>query len=404
MIGLLLAAWLDVRSKPLRTAAAIAGMVAAIVAVVLVDAAGVLSRDANDEYLARNYGLPVTVSIGTADGEITPEQAARLEAMLRGNGVKALSPTVGIGITRQQGDTLTLDGATWVSSAYRDIRIVDLVAGSWPIDTARGEVAHAVITEGKARELGFDPPAAAVGQAIWFTHTQGASAGDLKTATLQPMIVDAVAAPTTNAFESGGILIVSDVARPGFLDNRPGGARWLARVNPADYGLLQTLVASVTDERGAPVFDLRRVDQSQELAPVLDQQEVTARAVIAVALAIGGLGILGVGVASVRERRQDFGLRRALGASTAVIFTGVIVQTLIEVLLATVAGIVIAAVLLELFARELVLERLPLPPSTALPVESALLGLAGALIVGLVAGLIPAVSAARASVVQALRA
>ncbi len=139
--------------------------------------------------------------------------------------------------------------------------------------------------------------------------------------------VDAVAAPTSNAFENDGILIVSDVARPAFLENRPGSARWLA--------------------------------------PVLDQQQGTARAVI---------------------------------------FTGVIVQTLIEVLLAAVAGIVIAAVLLELFARELVLERLPMPPSTVVPVESALLELAGALIVVLLASLIPAISAARSSEVQALRA
>jgi putative ABC transport system permease protein len=106
----------------------------------------------------------------------------------------------------------------------------------------------------------------------------------------------------------------------------------------------------------------------------------------------------------VRERSKDFGLRRALGASKAVIFAGVIAQTLLEVLLAAAAGIFLAAILLELYARDLVLERLPLPSSTALPVESALLGLAGALAVGLLAGLIPAVTAARASVVQALRA
>ncbi|MDP9473823.1 MAG: hypothetical protein M3Q71_24715, partial [Chloroflexota bacterium] len=78
MIGDVIAAWLDVRTKPLRTFAAIAGMVAAVVAVVLVDAAGVLSRDANDTYLARQYGLPVTASIFSESGRPTAEQAARL--------------------------------------------------------------------------------------------------------------------------------------------------------------------------------------------------------------------------------------------------------------------------------------------------------------------------------------
>jgi hypothetical protein len=379
-------------------------MVAAIVAVVLVDAAGVLSRDANDEYLARNYGLPVTVSIGSAGGELTPEQEARLEATLRGNGIAALSPSVTIGIQRRQQSTLVPDGAMWVSSAYRDIRIVDMIAGAWPVDTAQGDVAHVVITEQKARELGYEQPAAAVGQAIRYADRQDASSDDIKTARLQTMVIDGVAATTTNAFENGGILIVSDLAAPGFMPDRLTSSRWLARINPANYTMLSMLVSSVTDETGAPVFQMRRIDQSQELAPVLDQQQVTARVVTIVALAIGGLGILGVGVASVRERSKDYGLRRALGASKVRIFAGVIVQTLFEAMLAAAGGIFIAAILLELYARDLVLDRLPLPASTALPAESAMLGLSGALVVGLVAGLIPAVSAARASVVQALRA
>lgn len=176
----------------------------------------------------------------------------------------------------------------------------------------------------------------------------------------------------------------------------------LARINPGDYGFLQELVASVTDEQGRPVYTTRRADQEDQLAPVLDQQSVTASIVTVVALTIGGIGILGVGVAIVRERAKDFGLRRALGASKLRIFAGVIVQTVMEVLLAALIAIPLAAILVKVFARDMVLETLPLPPSTSLPLSSAL-GLAGALIVGLVAGLIPAINAARTSVVQALR-
>jgi len=402
VIGILIAAWLDVRSKPLRTFAAIAGMVAAIVAVVLVDAAGVLSRDANDEYLARNYGLPVTVSIGTAGGELTQDDANRLMDVLRGNGVDAVSPAVGFNIQREQNGALTMDGAMWVSTAYRNIRIVDMVAGAWPVDTARGDVAHVVITEQKALQLGYSDPGA-VGQVIRYAPGQGAAPGDIRTAPLRAMVIDGVAATTSNAFENASILIVSDLPQPGFVPDGPRGTRWLARVNPVDYATLQQLVTSVTDATGAPLFDLRRVDQSAQLAPVLEQQEVTARVVTLVALTVGGLGILGVGLASVRERSKDFGLRRALGASKLRIFAGVIMQTLLEVLLAAALAIFIAAILLELYARDLVLESLPLPASTALPVSSALQGLAGALLVGVIAGLIPAFSAARSSVVQALK-
>lgn len=402
MIGILIAAWLDVRSKPLRTVAAIAGMVAAIVAVVLVDAAGVLSRDANDEYRARNYGLEMTVAINSAGGEITPEDAARLHEVLVGNGIAYLSPNVTQGVLLEDGGSLGPATLSWVSSAYPDIRVVDMLYGSWPVDTAQSDVAHVVITEQRARELGFSGPEA-VGQVMHYTLRDSSGSGDIRTDPLRPMIIDGVAATTTNAFDSTSIMIVSDLPRPELIPEFGGGMSWLARVNPIDQGALQNLVSSVTDESGSPLFQSQRIDQSAQLAPVLDQQAVTARVVTLVALTVGGLGILGVGLTSVRERGKDFGLRRALGASKLRIFAGVIVQTLLEVVLAAAIAIFIAAIALELYARDLVLDRLPLPASTALPLSSAALGLAGALLVGLVAGLIPAFSAARASVVQALK-
>jgi hypothetical protein len=309
MIGILIAAWLDVRSKPLRTVAAIAGMVAAIVAVVLVDAAGVLSRDANDEYLARNYGLEVTVAITSAGGEIDAEDAARLHEVLAGNGIAYLSPNVNVGLLLEDGGSLGPATLSWVSSAYPDIRIVDMLYGAWPVDTARSDVAHVVITEQRARQMGFSGPDA-VGQVMYYTTRgeAGSSSGDIRTDPLRPMIIDGVAATTTNAFDSTSIMIVSDLPRPELMPEF-GGMSWLARVNEIDQGTLQNLVSRVADESGSPLFQSQRIDQSAQLAPVLDQQAVTAQVVTLVALTVGGLGILGVGLASVRQ-----GLRAAPGA------------------------------------------------------------------------------------------
>src|SRR5699024_5277502 len=135
----------------------------------------------------------------------------------------------------------------------------------------------------------------------------------------------------------------------------------------------------------------------------LRQQEVTGTATKIVALVVGGLGILGVGVSGVKERASEFGLRRAIGAKRSRIFGGVLTQTLLEAIIAALIAIPLAALLLEYFARDLVLSTLPMPPSTMLPVESALQGLAGAVVVGLIAGLIPAIHAARTSVIRALR-
>jgi putative ABC transport system permease protein len=403
MTGDLIAAWLDVRSKPLRTFAAIAGMVAAIVAVVLVDAAGVLSRRANAIYLARQYGLPITASIFSEGGQATRDDAARLEATLRGNGIVALSPDFNVPANITYGGVTVFNGVRLLSPAYATIRIVDIVAGAWPDDTARSEVLHVVINQGWAQEaLGLSDQQA-VGQVLGYS-TDLSGTFDPTSAVVRPMVIDAVVSTATNAFMAGNspIAVVSEAPPSGLLGNAPSMS-WVARVNPKDYSLLQDLVTSVKDAQGRPIYRVTRADQGDQLAPVLDQQGVTARIVTVVALTIGGLGILGVGIASVRERAREFGVRRALGASKGRIFAGVIVQTLLEVLLAAGIAIPLAAVLVEVFARDMVLSSLPLPPSTALPLSSALQGLASALVVGLVAGLFPAVNAARVSVVQALR-
>lgn len=403
MIGTLIAAWLDVRTKPLRTFAAIAGMVAAVVAVVLVDAAGVLSHKANDAYLARQYGLPITVLISPASGAPTDEQFGQLEETLESNGITAYSLDVNFPVTVAYGQNVVLDGMRWLDPEFTDVRIVDMVAVAWPDVTADSDIYHVVVNEGWAQvNLGMSDQAI-VGQVLGYAHAPDGG-WDGKSTPQISMVVDGVVATNTIVFQSGSapVAVVSS-RNPPDLPGYDLMPTWNARVNPGDFGYIQQLVESVVNQEGQPTFSVRRADSGDQLAPVLDQQDVTANAVTIVALVIGGLGIFGVGLAGVRERSKDFGLRRALGASTMRIFTGVIVQTLIEVLLATVIAIPLAALLLEIYARDLVLETLPLPPSTALPLSSALLGLAGALIVGLVAGLIPAITAARASVVQALR-
>lgn len=402
MIGTLIAAWLDVRTKPFRTFAAIAGMVAAVVAVVLVDAAGVLSHKANDTYLARQYGLPITVQITSESGPPTREQIRQLEATLESNGITAYSLDVNFPVTIAYGQNVVWNGIRWLDPEFNQVRIVDMVTGAWPEITSDSDVYHVVVNEGWAQmNLGMSDQEV-IGEVLGYAP---ADAGWNDKSTPQiPMIVDGVVATNTIAFAGGQapVAIVSSRDTPDlpYYDLIPS---WNARVNPGDFGYIQQTVASVIDDQGSPVFSVRRSDSGDTLAPVLAQQDVTANAVTIVALVIGGLGIFGVGIAGVRERAQDFGLRRALGASKWRIFTGVIIQTLIEVLLAAAIAIPLAALLLEIYARDLVLETLPLPPSTTLPLSSALVGLAGSLIVGLVAGLIPAINAARASVVQALR-
>lgn len=401
MTGMLIGAWMDVRSQPFRTTAAIAGLIAAVVAVILVDAAAVLSSDANEIYLARKYGMPVTMSIINMSGSNTT--TLPVDDILRGNNFTyaSIDAQIGSAVVVKDADIVT-NGFRWVNSAYADIRIVDMVAGSWPRDTTQSDTLHAVATAGWGSYMFGLSDDEMVG-----LHLQYALSTDggfnIHNSPTRSIIIDGVVASDTAAFQgSGPITIVSDLRQPHFAPSVLSPS-WLVRVDETDVGFLIASVQLSKDSHGQPAYVVQRADQGDELAPVLQQQRVTGNATKIVALVVGGLGILGVGVSGVKERASEFGLRRALGAKRSRIFGGVLTQTILEAIIAVAIAIPLAAVLLEYFARDLVLSTLPMPPSTALPVQSALQGLTGALVVGLIAGLVPAVHAARTSVIRALR-
>jgi putative ABC transport system permease protein len=116
----------------------------------------------------------------------------------------------------------------------------------------------------------------------------------------------------------------------------------------------------------------------------------------AVALFVGGIGIANVMVISVLERRGEIGLRRALGATRA----HVAAQFLIESLLLGTAGGALGVLLGAAIVHGLAYKRgwQPLIPPAAMGA-----GLAAAVVIGALAGLYPAMRAARLSPTEALR-
>ncbi|MGP7999777.1 MAG: ABC transporter permease [Streptosporangiaceae bacterium] len=115
----------------------------------------------------------------------------------------------------------------------------------------------------------------------------------------------------------------------------------------------------------------------------------------AVALLVGAIGVANIMVISVLERRSEIGLRRALGATRGQIRTQFLAEAVLLSLAGGVTGVITGAAATAAYARVH-------GETVVIPAQAWAGGLAAAVIIGALAGLLPAIRAARLSPTQAL--
>ncbi|GAA4063738.1 MULTISPECIES: ABC transporter permease [Actinomadura] len=116
----------------------------------------------------------------------------------------------------------------------------------------------------------------------------------------------------------------------------------------------------------------------------------------AVGLLVGGVGVANTMIISVLERRSEIGLRRALGATRGHIRTQFLSEAILLTMLGGVIGVVAGAAAVAVYAVVQDWE-IVIPPLAWGG------GLGAAVAIGAVAGLLPAIRAARMSPTEALR-
>jgi len=116
----------------------------------------------------------------------------------------------------------------------------------------------------------------------------------------------------------------------------------------------------------------------------------------AVALLVGGVGIANVMVISVLERRSEIGLRRALGATRRHVTTQFLTESLMLAGAGGATGVLLGAGVTAAYG-------LAQDQPVVVPPGALAGGMLAALLIGAVAGLYPALRAARLSPTEALR-
>ncbi len=157
---------------------------------------------------------------------------------------------------------------------------------------------------------------------------------------------------------------------------------------------LEALNQKHNTESGFKSLNLAK--EKQQADHILDIFSTVIGAIAAVSLIVGGIGIMNVMLVTVKERKQEIGIRKALGATDGQILTQFLSESMLIALLACVLGVLCGVGMTALCGHVLGIHAAVTPPVIAFSVVFS----AG---IGLFFGIYPSSKAARLDPVDALR-
>jgi putative ABC transport system permease protein len=151
--------------------------------------------------------------------------------------------------------------------------------------------------------------------------------------------------------------------------------------------------------RGIEDFSFQtQENQLESINKQIQNARLSGGIIAGISLLVGGIGIMNIMLASINERIREIGTCKALGANGGDVFIQIIVESVVLATLGALAGLVASELLVDLL--------IVLSPTGNTPVitwRAELVAVIFSAGVGVVAGLFPAIKAARLEPIQALR-
>ena len=249
------------------------------------------------------------------------------------------------------------------------------------LNAATAQEPVAVLGATAAQRLGIDH--IYPGERIWVANQWLYLVGILGPAVLTPEIESAV--------------LVGFKAAERFLhfDGHPDSV--YVRAQNSQVGAVQSVLAATANPQAPNEVNVSQ--PSDTLTARADAQSALNGLFLglgAVALLVGAVGVANIMVISVLERRSEIGLRRALGATRGQIRTQFLSEAILLALGGGAVGIAVGALATAIYATAK-------DWTIVVPTVAWAGGFGAALVIGAVAGLAPALRAARLSPTEALR-
>ena len=272
-----------------------------------------------------------------------------------------------------------------ISVAAVDENLLETLQGQMAsgafLDQAASDLPVTVLGSVAAERMGVSD--GANGTIVWLGDEWFSVVGVMETLDLSPDL-DRSALVSYNAAET-------------YLDHDGVPSTIYVRTDPANIDDVRSVLPATVNPENPDEVEVTRPSDALEAKEAADQAFTNLLLGLgAVALLVGGVGIANVMVISVLERRGEIGLRRALGATKRHISIQFLGESLLLATIGGIGGVLLGGAVTAAYAWSR-------GWGVLIPEIAIIGGMGAAIAIGVVAGLYPAMRAARVSPTEALR-